>query len=205
MPIGPSPLRLALLIDAENVPASVAQRLMIEAAARGDTRIRRCYGSLAALKAWEAPIESFAMEARAIPSGKNSADIALVIDAMDLVHAGAVDGLCVVSRDSDFRALAIRAREAGVLCHGFAHGESSTLRAACSSFKVLAEPCTMIREIMSHREEIHLGQLGNELRKIGYVRNGKEKLTDLVAKCTEFFVSLNTVRRTPPPSQIAAE
>lgn len=212
MPIGPRLPRLAVLIDAENVPASIAPRLMAAAAALGETRILRCYGQMNALRNWEGAITAFAIEALAIPAGKNAADIAITIDAMDMIHAGVIDGLCLASRDSDFRALAVRTREAGVSCHGFCHIEPpATLRAACSGFTVLPKAPTLtdlIRQAMGERCEIFLGQLGHELRQIGYVPGayGPGKLRDLVAGCPAFIVTPeNFVRRRPVAHLIAAE
>lgn len=178
MPIGPRPPRLAVLIDAENVPASIAPRLLAAAATLGETRILRCYGQMAALRNWE----------------------------------GAIDGLCLASRDSDFRALAVRTREAGVICHGFCHIEPpATFRAACSGFTVLPNAPTLgdlIRRAMAGRCAMGLGELGSALRKNGYVpgAHGPGKLRDLVAKCPAFVVAAdNIVRPRQTPRLIAAE
>ena len=212
MPIGPRPPRLAVLIDAENVPASIAPRLLAAAATLGETRILRCYGQMAALRNWEGAITAFAIEALAMPAGKNAADIAITIDAMDMIHAGAIDGLCLASRDSDFRALAVRTREAGVICHGFCHIEPpTTFRAACSGFTVLPNAPTfgdLIRRAMAGRCAMGLGELGSALRKNGYVpgAHGPGKLRDLVAKCPAFVVAAdNIVRPRQTPRLIAAE
>ncbi len=132
--------RLAVLIDAENVPPRAAERLFDEIARLGEASVRRIYGdfSEARLKSWAALLPGLAI----IPQqqfgntvGKNASDIALVIDAMDLLHTGRFDGFCLVSSDSDFTRLASRIREQGVDVYGF--GEMKTpqsFRQACKLF-----------------------------------------------------------------------
>jgi hypothetical protein len=116
--------RIAVLIDAENVPAPYIGRVVDELERYGQAVVRRAYGDFNGPQAsvWE---EVFARHA-IVPQhqygygrGKNSADIALVIDTMDLLHAGAVDAFCIVSSDSDFLRLAIRIREQAVDCYVF--------------------------------------------------------------------------------------
>jgi len=133
-------LRLAVLIDAENISAKIAAKLFDEIATLGEASIRRIYGDFSnpKLKPW---IDILARHA-ILPhqnfshvSGKNASDMALVIDAMDLLHRGGLDGFCLVSSDSDFTRLAARIREAGIDVYGF--GEQKTpesLRQACKRF-----------------------------------------------------------------------
>lgn len=234
MPIGPTPptatRRLAVLIDAENVPASIAPRVIAAAATFGEPRIRRAYGGANALDSWRACLEALAIEPRLVlPCGKNAADIALVIEAMDIMRSGAIDGLCVVSRDSDFTALAVRTREAGILCHGFSHLEPpAALRAACSDFTVLPAPprvvaaapvvapappslVSLIRRALNEnpaRDGMTIAELGNVLRRLGYVPGsyGPGKLGVVVGRCEEFVVGADRiVRPRPTPRLIAAE
>lgn len=116
--------RIALLIDAENASAYYIGRVIDELEQYGKTVVRRAYGDFNGPQAmvWE---EMFAKHAIvphhqfAYGRGKNSADIALVIDAMDLLHTQEVDAFCIVSTDSDFLRLAIRIREQGVPCYVF--------------------------------------------------------------------------------------
>lgn len=135
-----APRRLAVLIDADNVSASVIAPLLAEIANYGAATVRRIYGdwTLPNLGAWKAvlaehsivPIQQFRNT-----TGKNATDSAMIIDAMDLLHAGRLDGFCLVSSDSDFTRLASRIREQGVPVYGF--GESKTPRAfiaACDRF-----------------------------------------------------------------------
>lgn len=137
--------RLALLIDAENAPARIADALFREIEGMGDAIVRRIYGDFTnpALKGWTEILARFALSPRqqfSSRTGKNSADIALVIDAMDLLHQGTVDGFCLVSSDSDFAGLACRIREQGRTITGFGEGKTpETFRQACTRF-VLIDP-----------------------------------------------------------------
>lgn len=132
--------RLAVLVDADNVAAKWASAIFKEIAAYGDATVRRIYGDFASdsLGPWRKTLRDHALIAHHQPSytrGKNSSDIALVIDAMDLLHSGRVDGFVLVSSDSDFTRLASRIREQGLNVIGI--GEETTpesLRKACKRF-----------------------------------------------------------------------
>jgi hypothetical protein len=132
--------RLAVLIDAENASARIAEALFTEIATLGEASARRIYGdfSSAQLAGWTDVLARFAIQPQqnfANTKGKNSGDIALVIDGMDLLHSGRFDGFCLVSSDSDFTRLASRIREEGVDVFGF--GERKTpesFRQACTRF-----------------------------------------------------------------------
>lgn len=134
------PARLAVLIDAENVSSKIAEVLFTEIATLGQASARRIYGDFAspALKGWTEVLARFAIQPQqnfANTKGKNSGDIALVIDAMDLMHSERFDGFCLVSSDSDFTRLASRLREEGLDVFGF--GEQKTpesFRQACTRF-----------------------------------------------------------------------
>jgi uncharacterized LabA/DUF88 family protein len=133
-------IRLAVLIDADNAPARIAGRLFEEIAKIGEASVRRIYGDFSGprLKPWADILARHAIipqQQFAYTAGKNSSDIALVIDAMDLLHSGRFDGFCLVSSDSDFTRLASRIREQGVDVYGF--GEQKTpesFRQACRRF-----------------------------------------------------------------------
>ena len=133
-------LRLAVLIDAENASAKIAEPLFTEIATLGVASARRIYGdfSSAQLRGWTEVLARWALQPQqnfANTRGKNSGDIALVIDAMDLLHSGRFDGFCLVSSDADFTRLAARIREQGVPVWGF--GEQKTpesFRQACTRF-----------------------------------------------------------------------
>jgi uncharacterized LabA/DUF88 family protein len=132
--------RLAVLIDADNANARIAAGLFEEIAKIGEASVRRIYGDFSGtrLKQWADILSTHAIMPHqnfAYTSGKNASDIALVIDAMDLLHSGRFDGFCLVSSDSDFTRLAARIREHGVDVYGF--GEQKTpesFRQACRRF-----------------------------------------------------------------------
>lgn len=123
------PRRLAVLIDADNASPKIAAGLFEEIAAIGEASVRRIYGDFSGtrLKAWSDLLSTHAIMPHqnfANTVGKNASDIALVIDAMDLLHTGRFDAFCLVSSDSDFTRLAARIREQGVDVYGF--GEAKT-------------------------------------------------------------------------------
>lgn len=132
--------RLAVLIDADNASPRIAPGLFEEIAKIGDASVRRIYGDFSGtrLKGWADILSAHAIMPHqnfAYTAGKNASDIALVIDAMDLLHGGRFDGFCLVSSDSDFTRLAARIREQGVDVYGF--GEQKTpesFRQACHRF-----------------------------------------------------------------------
>jgi uncharacterized LabA/DUF88 family protein len=131
---------LAVLIDSDNAQAAVISDLLAEVAQVGTATVKRAYGDWTTpqLGSWKdvlnvhaiVPVQQFSYT-----SGKNATDSALIIDAMDLLHGGRVDGFCLVSSDSDFTRLATRIREQGLLVIGF--GERKTPKAfvaACDRF-----------------------------------------------------------------------
>jgi predicted nuclease of predicted toxin-antitoxin system len=132
--------RLAVLIDADNVPARNAGAILDEIASFGDPSLRRVYGdwSSQALSQWKEAARDLGLvmhQQSANTKGKNASDIGLVIDAMDILHAGKVDGFVLVSSDSDFTRLASRIREDGLQVIGI--GEAKTpdsLRKVCNRF-----------------------------------------------------------------------
>jgi hypothetical protein len=136
----PDRYRLAVLIDADNASARIADGLFEEIAKLGEASVRRIYGDFAStrLRTWSDILAKHAIIPQqnfAYTSGKNASDIALVIDAMDLMHSGRFDGFCLVSSDSDFTRLAARIREQGIDVYGF--GEQKTpesFRQACRRF-----------------------------------------------------------------------
>ncbi len=147
----PSPTtdNLAVLIDADNAQASVIAELLAEVARYGTATVKRAYGDWTTqnLAGWKdvlhvhaiQPIQQFRYT-----TGNNATDSPLIIEAMDLLHGGKVDGFCLVSSDSDFTRLATRIREAGLSVYGF--GEKKTPKpfvAACDKFiytEILRKP-----------------------------------------------------------------
>lgn len=132
--------RLAVLIDADNASAKIADGLFEEIAKIGEASVRRIYGdfSNARSRAWADILSKHAIipqQQFAYTTGKNASDITLVIDAMDLLHSGRFDGFCLVSSDSDFTRLAARIREQGVDVFGFGeHKTPESFRQACRRF-----------------------------------------------------------------------
>lgn len=133
-------LSLAVLIDADNTRSLYAQAIFEEIVKLGEASVRRIYGDFSSgrLTGWNGAVESLAIlqhQQRSNTTGKNEADIALVIDAMDLMHKGKLDGFCLVSSDSDFTRLAQRLREDGLQVYGFGERKTpETFRNACHRF-----------------------------------------------------------------------
>lgn len=133
-------LKLAVLIDADNVPYSNIKGMMEEIARYGTPTFKRIYGDWTkpTLSGWKTVLLENAInpvQQYSYTSGKNSSDSALIIDAMDILYTGQVDGFCIVSSDSDFTRLAMRLREAGKVVFGI--GEQKTpaaFIAACNKF-----------------------------------------------------------------------
>ena len=136
----PQTSRVAVLIDADNASAAHAAEIFEEVARHGEANVRRIYGDFSGtrLRAWREQMQPLAIVPQQqfnYTTGKNAADITLVIDAMDLMHTGAVDIFCLISSDSDFTRLAQRLRENGKTVMGF--GERKTpeaFRNACNRF-----------------------------------------------------------------------
>lgn len=144
--------RLAILIDADNTSPQIAEGLFEEIAKFGEASVRRIYGDFSGsrLKSWADILQKHAIDPYqqfAYTKGKNASDIALVIDAMDLLHSGRFDGFCLVSSDSDFTRLASRLREQGADVYGFgAQKTPESFRQACRRFiyteNLVARPST---------------------------------------------------------------
>lgn len=111
---------LAVLIDADNISAKYAEAIFEEIATLGEASIRRIYGDFSggAPQGWNketlAALAIVPHQQFANTTGKNASDIALVIDAMDILHSGRFDGFVLISSDSDFTRLASRIREQGL-------------------------------------------------------------------------------------------
>lgn len=131
---------LAVLIDGDNMPSSHVKEMMEEIAKYGNPTIKRIYGDWTKphLSKWKnlllenaiTPIQQYSYT-----TGKNATDSAMIIDAMDILYSGKVNGFCLVSSDSDFTKLATRLREAGMLVIGI--GEKKTPQpfiVACDRF-----------------------------------------------------------------------
>ena len=185
---------IAMLVDGDNAQPSLIEHVLAEAAKYGVVTTRRIYGDWTTpqMSGWKQHLHSHAAQAIQqfrYTTGKNSTDSALIIDAMDLLHAGTVSGFCIVSSDSDYTRLATRIREEGLFVMGI--GRSSTPKAfvnACEIFvyteNLLPQPedegetkgliLTDWTEVTSRAIELSiqddgwafLGAVGNSLRQL---------------------------------------
>ena len=135
--------RIALLIDADNSPASKIDVILAELAKQGVTNIRRAYGNWtkAALKGWEAVLHEYAIrpvQQFDYSKGKNATDMGMVIEAMDLLYTDSPDAYGIVSSDSDFTPLVMHLKAKGALVFGFgAQKTPLPFVNACSRFLYL--------------------------------------------------------------------
>jgi uncharacterized LabA/DUF88 family protein len=133
-------LRLAVLIDADNIPYRLINGILEEIAKYGVPTFKRIYADWTKphVAGWKTVLLELAItpvQQYSYTTGKNSSDSALIIDAMDILYTGRVDGFCVVSSDSDFTRLATRLREAGMKVFGMGEQKTpSPFRAACDKF-----------------------------------------------------------------------
>lgn len=185
-------LRLAVLIDADNVPYSNVKGMMEEIALYGTPTFKRIYGDWTkpSLSGWKAVLLENAItpiQQYSYTTGKNATDSAMIIDAMDILYSGKVDGFCLVSSDSDFTRLATRLREAGMKVIGI--GERKTPSAfivACDKFIYFE----IIKSSTSKKETItwdNQSNKGKKHKKRGN-KNGEDKILsdviDLIATST---------------------
>lgn len=135
-----SDLRLAVLIDADNIPYHNIKGMLEEVAKYGNPTFKRIYGDWTkpTVVGWKGVLLDYAItpiQQYSYTSGKNATDSAMIIDAMDILYTGRVDGFCLVSSDSDFTRLATRLREAGMRVYGMGEQKTpSAFRAACDKF-----------------------------------------------------------------------
>lgn len=141
--------RFAVLIDADNVPYANVKGMMEEIAKYGTPTFKRIYGDWTkpTVSGWKGVLLENAItpiQQYSYTQGKNATDSAMIIDAMDILYTGKVDGFCIISSDSDFTRLATRLREAGVSVIGMGQKKTpSPFIAACDKFiyiEILSEP-----------------------------------------------------------------
>lgn len=133
--------RFAILIDGENISAAYIKIIMDEISTKGIATYKRIYGDWTkpGLAKWKDILLSYSitpMQQYSYTTGKNASDCAMIIDAMDILYSGKVDGFCLATSDSDFTKLASRLRESGMEVVGM--GEEKTPRpfvSACNEFK----------------------------------------------------------------------
>ncbi|MCU0356997.1 MAG: NYN domain-containing protein [Cyclobacteriaceae bacterium] len=169
-------LRLAVLIDADNVPSYPVKEMLEEISKNGTPTIKRIYADWTkpTVTGWKNVLLEHAItpiQQYSYTTGKNSSDSALIIDAMDILYSGKVDGFCIVSSDSDFTRLATRLREAGMKVIGI--GEKKTPQpfiTACDKFVYIeilrAKPQEIIapaRHPKSKKEKTTLSRVDHAL------------------------------------------
>jgi len=164
--------KLAVLIDADNVPYSCIREMLAEVAKNGTPTIKRIYADWTKSNAagWKGVLLENAItpiQQYSYTSGKNSSDSALIIDAMDILYSQQVDGFCIVSSDSDFTRLATRLREAGKTVMGI--GEKKTpmpFITACDKFVYIeilrperSPKPTSVKAKRSNKKEVEVSEV----------------------------------------------
>jgi hypothetical protein len=166
-------LKLAVIIDADNVPYTNIKGMMEEIAKYGIPTFKRIYGDWTKpkLAGWKSVLLENAItpiQQYEYTSGKNSSDSAMIIDAMDILYTEKVDGFCIVSSDSDFTRLATRLRESGIKVFGF--GEKKTPNpfiVACDKFIYL--------EILKSPESVEKNKSKSEKNKGSKVQTSEQE------------------------------
>ncbi|MCA9894809.1 MAG: NYN domain-containing protein [Anaerolineae bacterium] len=139
--------RLAVMIDADNAQAALLPQILEEVNKHGVTVIRRVYGDWTTpqLKGWKDVLHSHAlqpMQQFSYTAGKNATDCSLIIDAMDIIYSADVDGICIVSSDSDYTRLATRIRESNLFVMGIGRQDTSPAFVnACDVFAYTEKLC----------------------------------------------------------------
>ncbi len=159
--------KIAILIDGDNAQSSLLPEMLVETGKHGQVTVRRIYGDWTTnnMNSWKdvlnyhafQPIQQFRYTI-----GKNATDSAMIIDAMDILHSGVVDGFCLVSSDSDYTRLATRIREAGIFVMGI--GEKKTPKAfvnACDVF-VFTENLAAEKKAILQKKQTHVKKVGKK-------------------------------------------
>ncbi len=159
--------KIAVLIDADNVSEKYIKFIIDEISNHGTPTYKRIYGDWTKpnLASWKSVLLNYSItpiQQYSYTTGKNATDAALIIDAMDILYSGRVDGFCIVSSDSDFTRLAARLREAGKYVIGMGEKKTPTpFIAACEKFKyleVLASSTTESTEPETPETKREVGQ-----------------------------------------------
>src|SRR5438045_5476245 len=158
----PKDLRLAVLIDADNISYSNIKAMMEEIAKYGTPTFKRIYGDWTkpTLVGWKTVLLENAItpvQQYSYTIGKNSSDSALIIDAMDILYTGRVDGFCIVSSDSDFTRLATRLREAGMKVFGIGEKKTpSPFITSCDKFIYIEILEKKIEEVLPGKSTVRI-------------------------------------------------
>lgn len=162
---------IAMLIDADNAPAKFIQKILTELANYGKVNIRKAYGNWAStnLNGWRSIIQDYAIQPIQqfdLTKGKNATDIALTIDAIDILYTKDVDVFCIVSSDCDFTPLVTRILSDGKFVIGFGQRKTPTAFVnACSTFLFLDD------EIHNKSKDLKESELENNTQLIKLLKN----------------------------------
>jgi hypothetical protein len=164
--------KIAILIDGDNAQSSLLPQMLVEAGRHGQVTVRRIYGdwTTSHMNSWKEtlnyhafqPIQQFRYTV-----GKNATDSAMIIDAMDILHSGVVDGFCLVSSDSDYTRLATRIREKGIFVMGI--GEKKTPKAFVNACDLFVYTENLIAEKKATQQK------QAQAKKAGKKKEGKEE------------------------------
>lgn len=179
-------MRLAILIDADNAQPAIMEGLQEEVAKYGIASIKRIYGdwSSDSMRGWKSILLDYSLQpVQQYPytRGKNATDMAMIIDAMDILYQSKMDGFCLISSDSDFTPLAQRVRQEGLVVFGF--GEEKTPKAfvrACDRFiynDVLRKDDSKAESAPSRRR-LTANELKQDAKLVGLIRNSLEDAAD---------------------------
>ncbi|ACL75086.1 NYN domain-containing protein [Ruminiclostridium cellulolyticum] len=177
--MSPDEMRLAVLIDAENVPYSNVKGIMEEIAKHGTPTLKRIYADWTkpTMSGWKnvllenaiTPIQQYSYT-----SGKNSSDSAMIIDAMDILYSDQVEGFCIVSSDSDFTRLVTRLREAGKKVYGIGERKTpSPFIAACDKFTYIEIISASLQNSRTFENGAKKEEIAEKEQRSGTVSIGK--------------------------------
>jgi hypothetical protein len=167
---------LAILIDADNTSPKWTKAIFDEIAGMGEASVRRVYGDFSSqqMTGWNKVQAEYGLVPHHQPAntvGKNASDIALVIDAMDLMHSGRFDGFVLVSSDSDFTRLASRLREQGLEVYGMGmHKTPEAFRRACKRF-IFLENLEGAEGLFGDRDKPGQSKPATSVRKLNEARD----------------------------------
>jgi len=179
--------KIAVLIDGDNAQAGLLSQMLVEAGRYGQVTIRRIYGdwTTSSMNSWKdtlnfhafQPIQQFRYTI-----GKNATDSAMIIDAMDILHSGVVDGFCLVSSDSDYTRLATRIRETGIFVMGL--GEKKTPKPFVNACDVFV----FTENLVAEKKSDHAASRNNSKAK--KAKDTKEELDPLPILTQAFEMSV---------------
>lgn len=183
--------RFAILIDGDNTSSKHIKTIIDEITKEGIITYNRIYGDFTStrLDKWKSTLLEYSitpMQQYSYTSGKNSTDSAMIIDAMDILYTGGVDGFCLASSDSDFTKLAVRLKEAGKIVIGM--GKKQTPKPfvrACSQFKYVdliseenTEQCSDIKEDTYSKQKLKSSKAKSNAKKINTIATESKIITE---------------------------